>query len=238
MKKTQILMTVAAIAAAAVLTGCVHCAQPILDEEGRIVEECDVHSHTNIPAVDPDSLALVRPGILPSKDFFRPKFRADAKRVQAVGVGRTFRLAREDALKNFMAEHKCDFIVAVNFRDEGIQHPQAWFWRLFFRGGQNHKVTLCGIPITLEALEKEEAVAPEKAPEPPAASGDVSISIDKKLEIIEKRLEEKYYHRPGLLRLKDIDISVRAKGETPDDTGVIFPAFPCEKVVHVEQEKK
>lgn len=233
MKKTQILMTVAALTAAAVLTGCVHCAQPILDEEGKIVEECDVNSHLNIPEVDPDSLAIVRPGILPSKDFFRPKFRADAKRVQSIGVGRTYKLAREDALRNFMTEHKCDFIVAVNFRDEGIQHPQAWFWRLFFKGGQNHKVTLCGIPITLEGLEKEEAVAPEKAPEPPAPP----VTLEKKLEIIEKKIEEKY-HRPGLLRLKDIDITVRAKGETPDDTGVIFPAFPCEKIVHVDQEKK
>ena len=239
MKKTQILMTIAAVAAAAVLTSCVHCNEPMLDAGGKILDECNVNSHKTITDVDPNSLALVRPGILPSKDYFRPQFRSGTRRVQAEGAGKTLKQARENALKNFLKENECDFIVAVNFRNEGIQHPQKPFWRWFFRGGKNWKTTLCGIPVTLVALEKEEI----KEPEPPKAD----IDIDKKLEVIVQKIEDtkketeqqiKLMHRPGLLKLKDIDISVKAKGETPDDTGVFFPALPCEKVVCEGHEAK
>lgn len=248
MKFKKMLMTAAAFGVAAALTGCVHCAQQNLDGEGKIIEECNVATHNYVTEVDPDSLAIVRPGMLPSKDYFRPMFRSGAKRVQAVGIAKSLEQAREKALKNFLAEHECDFIVAVNFRKEIIRHPQAAFWRWFFRGGINYKVTLCGIPITLESLQREEIEQPapakeccnkgkEIAPEQAQAIANVvNVVMEKKMEVINKTIEEnkkdlQHLHRPGLLRLKDIDIVVKAKGETPDDTGVVFPAPDCKKII-------
>lgn len=208
MKKTLALLLTVGISL--VITGCVHCASPRPEDPS-----CLVNEHITADQIDPNSVGLVRPGIIPSKDFFRPVFRAGAQRVTVVGSGPTKKAALQNAIKVFMEKNNCDFIVAVKFVYEDVTHPQAAFWRWFFSGDKDFTVTLSGIPITLESLEHVDA---DELPKPPAPAAPAAPA---------EKVEQKCEHRPAMLKLKDIDITLTAKGETADDAAVAFPAPEC-----------
>lgn len=216
--KKLFLLVPAFAATAMIFTGCAMCTDPM-------GISCSEPSHSTDKTVKPEPISLTAPIIVPTRDTFRPTFVAGPQRLTATGSGTSREEAINDAYLNFKATAGCDYIVAVNYSIVESTHPT---WRIF--ATTNYTVTLSGIPITLDKLVREEIkVAPKAATvvktttTPGLTKAEVAEIIRKELEALPAKKSESGCNL-GLLRLSDIDVQIKAKGNTPNDVGVVFPA--------------
>ena len=223
--KKQFLLVPAFVATAMIFTGCAMCTDPF-------TVSCTEPTHKIDKSVKPESIEFTSPRIVPTRDTFRPTFAAGTQRFTATGSGTSREEALYDAFINFKAAANCDFIVAANISVVKSTHPT---WRLF--ATTNYTVTLSGLPITLDKLIREETKEVKEAPKqapivninapalPSLTKADVTAIIRKELGAFKVTMKPEHKcNNLGLLRLSDIDVQIKAKGNTPSDVGVVFPA--------------
>lgn len=203
----KILTFVIAAAGAAIFSGCNMCSDPI-------DISCEEASHISDKQLDPSSISYTAPKIVPTRDVFRPTFRAGTERKVAVGSGNSLEEATSDAIIKFKRENKCDYIVSVTREIVKRTHPT---WRFF--ATTNYQVTIYGLPVYLDKLIREELPAEKEQPKAEETQPQLT-----KADIVTIIKEERQKSQVGLLKLHDINVQINAKGTTNDKAGMVFPA--------------
>lgn len=213
----KLLIVAVAAAGSLMFTGCKMCSDPI-------DVSCEEASHISDKQLNPECISYVAPGIAPTRDIFRPTFRAGSERKSSIGSGLSLDEATSDAIIKFKQEHGCDYIVSVTREIVKRTHPT---WRFF--ATTNYQVTIYGLPIYLDKLIREELPVVKDA----ASSSTVVTSSQStqstqstqltRAEIVTIIKEENQKNQLGLLKLSDIDVQIKAKGHTDDKAGMVFP---------------
>ncbi len=212
----RIAMSAMAAASVMIFAGCQMCTSPI---EGD--PSCIEPSHATGTSVTPEAVEYSKPLFKSSRDVFRPVYKAGTARVSAIGSGTNLEDATADAIAKILASNKCDYVVAVSRVITKKTHPSGLL-RLF--STTNYTVTLSGLPIYLDKLEKE--TLKDAPPPPPGLTEEDAIRIVKK---VIKDFSPPA-PRAALINLTDISLSMTAKAATKDPVAIAVPAPKCPAV--------